>query len=175
MLEFASGLCLGWLGLRNRRLPVGFAAVAFLAGFAAILFIPPALPRLLCWGVPATLIAAGAVGLDPVFRAAALGWLRPLGDASYSIYLTHSFVIAALGVALGRWMPSSLYSFPVAIIAGCLFSAAVGLMAYRVVELPLLNAVAALRSKPVLSGLPDGPAELAFPATTSLNKADAEQ
>jgi len=140
VLEFAAGLCLGLLTLRGRVLPAAPAAIALVGGFALLLFVPPVLPRLLSWGVPAILIMAGTVGLEAPLRRRLPRWLLTLGAASYSIYLFHAFILAALGVALQRIpMPLSV-SFVLAIAIGCVLSAVVGEFCRRALERPLLVA-----------------------------------
>ena len=100
LLEFLAGawLCEAW-----RRGWLKQGVVLIVAG--VILF---ALGRLapyseamrpLLWGLPAFLVVAGCVALEPKLPK----WkaLRFLGDASYSIYLTHGMVIGLLWSRLG--------------------------------------------------------------------------
>jgi peptidoglycan/LPS O-acetylase OafA/YrhL len=140
VLEFGAGLCLGLLTLRGRLLPAAPAAIVLVGGFALLLFVPPVLPRFLSWGVPAILIMAGTVGLESPLRRVLPRWLLTLGAASYSIYLFHAFVLAALGVALQRIpMPLSV-SFVITIALGSMLSAVAGEFCRRVLERPLLAA-----------------------------------
>jgi peptidoglycan/LPS O-acetylase OafA/YrhL len=138
VLEFGAGLCLGELVLRGRRLPTAPAAIALVAGFALLLVVPPVLPRVLSWGVPAALIVAGTIGLEGWFRRTLPRWLMMLGDASYSIYLTHAFVLAALGAVLQRVALPLAGSFAIAVGLGCVLSAAVGIVCRLVLEAPVL-------------------------------------
>ncbi|MFX8633201.1 hypothetical protein ABTM26_19635, partial [Acinetobacter baumannii] len=50
--------------------------------------------RFFHWGLPAFLIVTGALALEPKLK----DWRLPmlLGDASYSIYLTHGVVLSAV-------------------------------------------------------------------------------
>ncbi len=75
------------------------------------------------WSVPevSSSLRVGAVSL----------WL---GDASYSIYLTHTFVISALGKI---WPPSLAAWAFIAVATVC--AALVGGLVYRFVERPLLT------------------------------------
>ncbi|MFX8797491.1 acyltransferase family protein, partial [Acinetobacter baumannii] len=79
----------GWVGI-----PVGLAAL--LATDWAGEFWRQAWG----WGPPAVLIVAGALCLDLNGKALKAPWLRLLGDASYSIYLTH---LITLGVVRQAW------------------------------------------------------------------------
>jgi peptidoglycan/LPS O-acetylase OafA/YrhL len=145
VLELGAGLCLGQLAARGRQLPSAPAAIAFGVGFALLLGAPPLLPRVVSWGVPAALIVAGTIGLEPWFRRALPRWLLMLGDASYAIYLIHAFVLAALGAVLQRLNLPLTGSFAIAVILGRLLSAAAGVVCRLMVEMPL---VAAFRRVP---------------------------
>ncbi len=98
ILEFVAGMCLGALGsaarvesVNQRRLVLG----ACLAGLLALAFVPLAFPdvsHLLTQGLPSLLLVAGAIVLHNSGVTVGGRWLLLLGDASYSIYLTHPFV-----------------------------------------------------------------------------------
>lgn len=103
IIEFLAGFALA--RVRNFR----FALPALIIGLVW-LFIPErsfagvtmldsstAWLRLAMYGVPASLIVYGALGLERWF---AEPWARPfviIGDASYSIYLTHLMAVRGLG------------------------------------------------------------------------------
>jgi exopolysaccharide production protein ExoZ len=91
--------------------------------------------RLLWWGVPALVIVCWTLtlttGADRWPRRVA----RAIGDATYSIYLTHLFVVRIVEEAVQR------FDTPVA-IAACsvvVISPIVGLISYRLLEQPLLR------------------------------------
>ncbi len=52
------------------------------------------------WGIPAVVILYSAVSID-FSKLPVIGWLSYLGDASYSIYITHAFTLAFLRVVCG--------------------------------------------------------------------------
>lgn len=109
-----------WTGLA--LIPVGLLTMVF----------GPNLPRTVAFGVPAMLIIAGAVIAEPWFRAA---WARPvalLGDASYSLYLRHSPVLAFVGQT-GLFASNGVLQWAVA-IGSCIVAS---LAVYRYVEKPL--------------------------------------
>ena len=60
--------------------------------------------RLFGAGIPASLVLSGACIL-PGIRINGLNWLSQLGDASYSIYLSHIFVLATLRFA---WLKTGI-------------------------------------------------------------------
>lgn len=86
--------------------------------------------RFILWGVPATGIVLGALCLEPKTETATLSWVHQLGDASYSIYLTHTLVVAAIARLLGT---AELALF---LGATTLLAAMVGLVSYRLFEVP---------------------------------------
>jgi exopolysaccharide production protein ExoZ len=91
--------------------------------------------RILLWGLPATFIVAGTASLNSqrLARSPMAGVLRVLGDASYSIYLTHPLLVRLAGRILGS-VPAHGF------IAACLvFSSLVGAITYVLLERPLTN------------------------------------
>lgn len=52
--------------------------------------------RVLCFGVPAALLVLGLTARERAGATTLPRWLRPVGDASYSIYLTHVLVFSVV-------------------------------------------------------------------------------
>jgi exopolysaccharide production protein ExoZ len=102
VLEFAAGLLVGLAYERRLLLPPWLATVAFGAGAAAFLAqlgdpIPGGWPRLLLYGLPSLLLVAGAaLARTTGRRSGPPRVLTFLGDASYSIYLTHLLTLTAM-------------------------------------------------------------------------------
>lgn len=98
LFEFVLGLgiAMAWRRLRQNVPEAGLLALVL--GGVLMFGLPwqPSDDRLGSWGLAAALIVAGAVWLEPWTQrlpaARALGFL---GDASYSIYLSHTFVVPA--------------------------------------------------------------------------------
>jgi exopolysaccharide production protein ExoZ len=120
--------------------PIGFAALALAGplhiaptgGTMEFLTGQEGLQRVLVYGLPATLIVYGAMQI----KADESVWTY-LGDASYTLYLVHTFVVSAL---LTLWMIFPLQ--PDLIVAATM--AASVILAWRVyerVEKPLLRAL----------------------------------
>jgi exopolysaccharide production protein ExoZ len=126
LLEFAAGAVIGYAWVMRRRLPAVAALVCVVVG--AIL---------LCKGAPlhgwsqkagAVLMVAGCLSFT-AFHGENKA-LMQLGNASYSIYLIHPFVLAALKLLpLGAAFPS------LAMVA----SATVGWGCYRLIEKPMTS------------------------------------
>ncbi|MGI4830240.1 MAG: acyltransferase family protein [Janthinobacterium lividum] len=95
--------------------------------------------RGLLWGIPALAVVSGALSMESRWGARSPRWALTLGDASYSIYLVHTFALPAVGLLLNRlkfeWPGEVLISFVGAII----FSTAAGLFSYKLVEQPLTD------------------------------------
>jgi exopolysaccharide production protein ExoZ len=140
VVEFLFGVALAKVTLRGWLLPPVLAASIMLAGAALILTIPqgPENLRTLAWGVPALAIVAGAVSLEARIAGALPQWLLALGDASYSIYLVHGFVVPAVGVGIIglHWTGATTQ---VLTVAACLVAGSLaGWLAYILIERPIL-------------------------------------
>ena len=105
--------------------------------------------RWLVWGAPAALGVSGALVLERAGKTPKAPWLSKLGDASYSLYLTHTIAFAGVTIVLGQLgvrvndIPPLLFT-PLKVAAAI----GVGLMAYEWFERPMLKA---LRDPPRLS------------------------
>lgn len=147
-LEFIAGCFIGWRA-RTGRMPLG--AVSLAAGLVTLAAIGSALrmrfpldmhygiARVAVFGTAAALIAYGCIALERDQKLRVPRALKLGGDASYSLYLTHMYVL--WGVA--RLWPASPASdaegvlraamTPVALLA-CVVAA---LGSYRWIERPL--------------------------------------
>jgi exopolysaccharide production protein ExoZ len=100
MLEFAAGAVLARAaegGVRLGRWLSLALIVAAAAGFALGQSYSVLLPRFVAFGAPALILVIGFLGLE--HAGVSFDW-RPavfVGDASYAIYLFHTFAISALG------------------------------------------------------------------------------
>lgn len=141
VVEFLFGVLIAKATLRGFTLPAVLAALMVLSGFLLILAIPQSAEnlRVLTWGLPACAIVAGAVSLETHIAAALPRWLLALGDASYSIYLVHGFVVPAIGVAFvaSHWNTAAARAVTVfACLIGASFA---GWLLYLVVERPIMT------------------------------------
>ena len=128
VFEFILGACIAHLFLHYRTMapPVGLLAV--MAGMVFMFGIDWGIgtDRLITWGGGAAVAVLGAVWLEPwTARVQATARLSFLGDASYSIYLSHTFVVPAVVLILKRLgvLDSLVIVLTVAlavIVSGCL-------------------------------------------------------
>jgi len=143
-LEFGLGFLVGWL---IRRGAVRGAA-AFLVGGVASFVVAglnaaqgwTSFAVMLAWfGVSAAAIVYGVAALDLTRRRRVPGALRLVGDASYSIYLTHGLALNAL-VPLGHkiHLPERIGVLPAQLVVFAV-AVGVGLSVYAVVEKPILR------------------------------------
>jgi exopolysaccharide production protein ExoZ len=110
VFEFVIGVAIGKLYLDGHRLS-GALVWPLVAVAGAIMlhsdWMEWDLPRLFTVGLPAAVIV-GAFALMDFSRKPVLGWLAHLGDASFSLYLSHIFVLAGARMLYGRlpfaWM-----------------------------------------------------------------------
>lgn len=139
-LQFAAGAWIGRMA-QERVLPertMGWTLLGLGLALFLVLWlseIDPDLWRPMIWGLPAALVVLGAVSVEadggwPHWRAFDL-----LGDASYSLYLTHSLSIGALAVTLGAWNEAVFTPIAIALAVGG------GIGVYLVVEKPMLAAL----------------------------------
>jgi peptidoglycan/LPS O-acetylase OafA/YrhL len=153
--EFALGIvaCMLWEKRWLERLRVPFAVAvgaALIAAAIAVRLLPEELLRLgdapvegasttaraFWWGIPAFSFFCLIVGLPSAGDGRIARLLKLLGDASYSIYLSHLFVIMFMGVVI-KHLP--LHPDWV-VLATMALSAAVGIAVFRLFEKPMLTA-----------------------------------
>ena len=137
LLQFGAG---AWLARRQqlgrRILPEIGAALAaigvLLLASQGLTGLRSDLWRPLLWGVPAAMIVAGAVALEPLRAIRPPAALLRLGDASYAIYLCHFVAVDLVARAMGVLNPWVFV--PTAIAA----SIAAGMAFHRWIERPLI-------------------------------------
>ncbi len=151
MLDFVFGMLIGaavpWIS--RTKLDPRLLYALLLIGIAGIVFagrllpvpsgltpIAPATDTVLRYGIPAAVIVFSAVALELAGRAWNSRILQMLGDASYSLYLTHFLIVAAvisacnrLGLGVPARVAVALVTVPVCLI--------VAHLCFRLVETPL--------------------------------------
>lgn len=142
ILEFAFGILIGvaiTAGVRVRK-PVAIALLALgLVGIPATWpLVIGGVPRVWLCGASAALLVAGAVFLEIEGTVLRSRVMHLLGDASYSIYLTHGLAMSAIGAVwmrtgLAAHTPTFILFVPVSIAVATI----AGVITYRVAEKPL--------------------------------------
>lgn len=142
MFEFVAGILIARFHERfvlgRFAVPIGLASLAlallFLVGVSSRLY--PDSPRTLYFGVPALLAVFGTVCLEAPIARHVLQPLKALGDASYSLYLSHTLTMVPAEWLLDRSGVAALVLRFAVSLAACV---AVGALVYRGVERPLLR------------------------------------
>jgi exopolysaccharide production protein ExoZ len=152
-LEFIGGCCVG-LALRHpgdgarRAYWLALCAISVVALMSAAWLLDASADplqqalrpwkRVIALGLPALALVAGAVMLDragwPFPR-----WLSRLGDASYSMYLSHVLVLSAIGRSWQRFEREGPLDNALLLVLCLLAVVGVGLASHRWIEQPLLR------------------------------------
>jgi exopolysaccharide production protein ExoZ len=129
--------------VRGFCLPAAIAGIFVFCGFGLILILPiiSENARVLTWGIPAFAIVAGAVSLEPFVAPNLPRRLLILGDASYSIYLSHGFVLPAFGLLFARVVSPGVWTEGLTMILCLLVSSIVGSAVFVLIESPMLRAL----------------------------------
>jgi len=150
LFEFLFGMVIAdWFAARPPSLPTPLSLSIGLTGFVVLLWGLPFLQLTpASWqqvvfenGLPAALIVFAILSLERGLRRHPVPFLAYLGDASYSMYLSHVFL---LGAARVLWVKFGLdrVSVPFAIlfaVVAMTFSIFGAIVVYRCLELPLLS------------------------------------
>jgi peptidoglycan/LPS O-acetylase OafA/YrhL len=153
VLEFLFGIAIGNSIPLLQSLRPGWSLTAGAAAFVMLLIVPvgSGLMRPLSWGVPAAIIVASVVSAEMVLRRVMPGWLLQAGNASYSTYLTHGFVVPAVSMVCARSIGFDTVSLMTTVILSLFLSAVAGELTHCVIEQPLLLR---LRTRRPVSTLP---------------------
>lgn len=160
LLEFLFGAALGLAFGTGRRMPAWAAGITAAAGLA-LLVLDGEDPRFVVSGASAALIVA-ACTLGPRLRdGRATRWLTLIGDSSYALYLSHTFVLRPIRLAWSSVhadrMPATFY-----LLAAVAAAIAIGLVVHRLIERPMTARLGAwllpgrppVRAAPALSVQP---------------------
>jgi len=142
ILEFLVGVIFGYLFV-NGKLPKNtflgvIVAVIGLLYFASIDNFTST-NRFFDAGISASFVVLGALLIDHSKRAE-ISWLHLLGNASYSIYLSHVFALGLfrfIRESMGFVYSENIFNGVLLVMVAIIFSALVGVAVYRLIELPI--------------------------------------
>ena len=142
ILEFILGIATAYIIGKGRCLPPIIAFPALAISVSALIFCDlefSGADRLLISGLPAALILYSLVSLEMRKRWPCLHWTVIIGDATYSIYLTHIFVLAGFRIIFTKIdfpLESGVSQglFVVMALTACILT---GLLTYYGVERPI--------------------------------------
>ncbi|MBV8790440.1 MAG: acyltransferase, partial [Pseudolabrys sp.] len=143
VINFLFGAAIGIVYNKGVRLPAGWSLALTTVGFGMLFLhlVPPGAqddfwPRIVD-GIPSVVVLF-AVALGPQINESARAWRLPLsiGDASYSLYLVHEFLLRPLFLLWkkGPIDTLTLWSF---IPVGIAISVVAALLTYRYFERPM--------------------------------------
>jgi exopolysaccharide production protein ExoZ len=135
ILEFLLGIYVGLAYEKNWRLPGWVATLAIVLGLGLGVMDFPG-PTLIVTGIPAAFAVGGFVLGPQIKDSFVTGLLTRVGDASYSLYLTHAiilkFVYQAWIAAVGDKLPLSVF-----FIASMFAAILAGMLVYYLIEQPM--------------------------------------
>lgn len=142
LLDFTLGMIVGLGVLRGVRIPLPASALAIVAGLAMLFGIDHAAVGLPFFtsALPAMLLVGGFVFAEDVIGPRLPALLPRLGDSSYSLYLTHPFVVPALTIL---WAKAGMHDPAIALVTISLACVAIGHATYLLIEQPMLVAMKA--------------------------------
>lgn len=154
IFEFLLGVAIAHLLARMPAAPVPVAALLVLGG--VLFMFGPAwgaqADRFLTWGLGAAAIVLGVAWLEPLIaRAPLVHPLSFLGDASYSIYLSHTFVVPAGVLVLHRLGVQDGFAIALAV---ALAVVAAGCLSHIWIEKPLISFFKRLLFRPAPAHYP---------------------
>ena len=141
LVEFLGGILIAQAAAAGARPGRAMSWASLAIGALALALLPnPGADndwaRLLLFGVPSLMVVGGAVGVELATRDFRVGRLPLLlGASSYSLYLSHTFVLSVMG-KVWHWGPDWLYT-----VVATLVSVVAAIQVYRLLEAPLQNAM----------------------------------
>jgi exopolysaccharide production protein ExoZ len=148
LLEFVFGMIIGraFLAKRFEGWPSVWAMSTGIAGLIGLAVLPAdgAWQRAAFWGTAGSAALCGALMAERWLGRRLPKLLIDTGEASYSLYLTHGFVLPAIGVAVGK---SGLTGPALGVVLiGCcvVLSVVASLVAFTAVEAPVMKSLRGL-------------------------------
>ncbi|HEY0308451.1 MAG TPA: acyltransferase [Acidobacteriaceae bacterium] len=139
VLEFLAGMVLAW-GVQRRpwlskTLPNLIIAVL---AFSGILFLnDTSLSRVVVWGIPAFLLVGAALNMETKLGKRIPALMLLIGDASYSIYLLHWFMMPVVKHLEQMHRLAAIRSEASTVVLGVATSVVAGTCCYLWVERPI--------------------------------------
>ena len=142
LLEFVLGVLIGHFLVRKLPRSVMTIGVSLLimsgvASLAIQMFVTVSLPRAVAYGLPAASLVAAALWLEHKQLVPRVWVFILLGDASYSLYLLHGFVLAILRRVWARYSNVNLVSTHIAfVLVSTLAAELVAVAVFKYAERP---------------------------------------
>jgi len=151
-LEFLAGMFIA-AGFREiQRLPWWVPAAILPAALTFALILAPGgstlifqPQRALFYGIPGALVLASVVALEPRLNLRPQRSLLLLGDASYSLYLLHTFIVPATGLAVHPLRLAGAMGLLCFFVLGLALCVGASIAFHLYVELPMFAALTRYR------------------------------
>jgi peptidoglycan/LPS O-acetylase OafA/YrhL len=155
LLEFLAGLWLGVAAKKGWGLNAGISTALGAIGFLVLWCspTPPTSAPQLVWGICAVCVVGAAAALEMRIGKLMPAWALLLGDASYSIYLLHPFLLRFLAMGLLKLHVISVgrlrFEDELVTTLFCLIcTVAIGIAVHKFIEYPM-NRILTGKGKPV--------------------------
>lgn len=113
LLEFVMGMAVSAIWLRW-RISFSAALAILLLSVAALFYAEIRMQNsginFIVFGIPAAFFLLGLLNMETSLAKRPLPWLVATGDASYSLYLAHPFILSAVHIIFQRWLQNYLGS-----------------------------------------------------------------
>jgi peptidoglycan/LPS O-acetylase OafA/YrhL len=141
VLEFLYGVVLAHLATRRKLPGNALGALLLGGGFLALMLVPEghAPWGFVLWGLPAAAIVTGAVALEDELGGRLPKWLLEAGDASYALYLSHTFILPYMGNAISRLHVTGVPALAAVVVLGMGVCFPAAVLVHRYVEKPLMG------------------------------------
>lgn len=145
LLEFLAGIIIGVFYTRgfalNSTLTRAMLTASIILFVGTETSILPGGARALTWGVPAILLVIATLSLEKGGKISRHNSLQKIGDASYSIYLSHILTIEVVELLWMKfdWQMETVTSQLTFLVFCLVASMLVGIVAYNMIERPSLK------------------------------------
>ena len=118
---------------------VGCAAAVPLWLDTTLLNYFQALNRAVAWGVPCSFLVTGAIAAERNDKLPSWSFGLLLGDASYAMYLFHTFAIAAVGILVQRLPLEGPLQLLMMLGGSIVAATAASIIVHKSIEQPILR------------------------------------
>jgi exopolysaccharide production protein ExoZ len=134
LLQFLAGI---WIGVAYRRADIRYARLLMPVAFAALLLLSQYQDAVVAKGIAASAVVLGSLAFEDRLHVMPLAKL--LGDASYSIYLTHPVTVAFVSEIVRHTNFRGWAQFCLMVGLSLMLSAVVGILIHLWFERPMLR------------------------------------